>query len=112
MQAPPDRSTAALEFAVAAIAAGHEIERVFFLREGTQCARVGSVATRWTRLARQHAVELSVCVSGAARRNLFDDLGASQHGAVAGNIAPAFAVSGLGLLVDAIASADRVLTFL
>lgn len=111
VQAPPSRSTAALEFATAALVAGHKIPRVFFLREGSETARAGDAAFRWAALARQYSVELSVCVSGAARRNLYDEVSAREHAAAA-NVAPGFSIAGLGLMVDAIANADRVMTFL
>ena len=112
VQASPADSVVALEFAGAALAAGHAIERVFFLGRGTECARIGAVAAGWTQLAQQRGTELSVCVSGAARRGLYDAATAADHGAPTGNIAAAFSLAGLGLLVDAIASSDRVLTFL
>ena len=112
VQSPPATSGAALAFAAAALAAGHEIVRVFFLREGTRCAQQGAAAARWTQLAQSQALELSVCVSGAARRQLFDDVTVQAPLGAQPNIAPAFTIAGLGLLIDAITTADRVVTFL
>lgn len=112
VQASPANSGAALAFATAALAAGHDIARVFFLREGTRCAHPGVAAEGWTGLAQTHALELSVCVSGASRRQLFDAVTAQEQHGVLPNIAPAFTIAGLGLLIDAIANVDRVVTFL
>ena len=111
VQAPSSRSSVALEFARSALAAGHSIPRIFFLRQGSEIAREGAAATGWSQLAAAHGVELSVCVSGATRRDLYDASSGQAQGKQR-NIADGFTIAGLGLMVDAIANADRVVTFL
>ena len=109
----------AARFARAAIDRGHQVLRVFFLDEGT---RTGSSVTvmpqdepdrlqPWVELAREHGVDLVLCISSALRQGMLDEEEASRHERQAVTVHPAFSVSGLGHLVDATTSSDRVLTF-
>lgn len=64
------------------------------------------LCVRWTDLAREHGVDLVLCVSAAQRRGLLAEDGTNE-----GRIAPGFRVGGLGLWVEACGKADRVLIF-
>jgi tRNA 2-thiouridine synthesizing protein D len=109
----------AARFAKGVLARGHSITRVFFLDAGTGNGAVATVFPQdeagplqpWVELAEQHGVELILCIASALRYGMLDDSEASRHEKHAATIHPAFTVSGLGQLVDATASADRMITF-
>ena len=92
----------------AALAAGHEVPRVFFYHDGVNVATRLSlppqderhIQQNWTALAREHGVDLVVCVAAALRRGIKDEV-----------LAPGFRISGLGQLVDSGIKADRFVTF-
>ena len=98
----------AYHFAAAAIAAGHDLMRVFFYHDGVYNAtRLTEppqddrhIVNRWSALQAQHQVDLVVCVAAALRRGIKDEV-----------LAPGFRISGLGQLVDAGIKADRTVTF-
>ena len=101
-------SDSAYLFAKAAIAKGHEIQRVFFYHDGVYNAtRLTEppqddrhVVNRWSALKAEHNVDLVVCVAAALRRGIKDEV-----------LAPGFRISGLGQLVDSGIKADRMVTF-
>ncbi|TDG13953.1 sulfurtransferase complex subunit TusD [Seongchinamella unica] len=109
----------AVRFAQRAIARGHRIERVFFLDEGVSTGSQVAVFPQdeedrlapWIELARQHDVELVLCISSALKRGMLDAAEADRFDRPGPTAHPAFVISGLGQLVDAAASADRLLTF-
>ena len=112
-----NRSAAA--FAHALLAAGHDIERVFFLDEGTRSGDALAVWPQdeagplplWRSLAQEHGVELVLCISSALRRGMLDDAEAQRWERHAHSIAPEFSIGGLGLLVDATQTSERLVTF-
>jgi tRNA 2-thiouridine synthesizing protein D len=101
-------SDTAFQFASAALAAGHEVMRVFFYHDGVYNAtRLTEppqddrhIVNRWSSLKEKHGVDLVVCVAAALRRGIKDEV-----------LAPGFRISGLGQLVDAGIKADRTVTF-
>ncbi len=101
-------SDSAYLFCRAAIAAGHEVMRVFFYHDGVNNANKLSeppqddrnIVKRWSELAQQHGVDLVVCVAAALRRGIKDEV-----------LAPGFRISGLGQLIEAGIEADRLVTF-
>ena len=109
----------AAAFAQAAVSRGHQINRVFFLDEGT--ANGSNVAIfpqdekdrlqPWLDLAENHGVELVLCISSALKRGMLDEAEAMRYECAAATVDPAFVISGLGQLIDATASADRLVTF-
>jgi len=109
----------AYHFAAAALRAGHEIVRVFFYHDGVNNGSRLSVppqddrniGERWSKLAREHGVELILCVAAAQRRGLLDADEARRAGKDGDNIAPGFQISGLGQLIDAGIQADRLIVF-
>ncbi|WP_170287360.1 sulfurtransferase complex subunit TusD [Halioglobus maricola] len=109
----------ACAFAQAAIAAGHEVNRVFFLDEGTSTGSATAVFPQdeadrlapWVSLAEAHDIDLVLCISSAIKRGMLDTTEARRYERAATTVHPAFTVSGLGQLVDAGAGADRLLTF-
>jgi tRNA 2-thiouridine synthesizing protein D len=112
-------SDTAYQFAKAALAKGHEIYRVFFYHDGVNNATRltippqddRNVVNRWSDLAKQHNLDLVVCIAAAQRRGLLDENEATRQGRDANNIAPGFRISGLGQLVEAGIQADRLVVF-
>jgi tRNA 2-thiouridine synthesizing protein D len=102
----------AYQFIKAALANGHDIPLVFFYYDGVCNAQVSSFggeddfSARWSALAREHGLDLVLCVSAAQRRGLV-----STDGKDEGLLAPGFRIGGLGQWVDACLKADRVLNF-
>ena len=98
----------AYKFVTAALAAGHEVPRVFFYHDGVNVATRLSVPPQderhiqqnWTALAKEHGVDLVVCVAAALRRGVKDEL-----------LAAGFRISGLGQLVEAGIRTDRLVVF-
>lgn len=109
----------AYQFIKAAIEKGHEIYRVFFYHDGvhngTRLAVPPSddrnITELWSQLAKEHGVDLVICIAAAQRRGVLDATEAERQGKDAHNIAPGFRISGLGQLVEAGIQADRLLTF-
>lgn len=109
----------AYKFVSAALAAGHEVPRVFFYHDGVNVATRLSVPPQderhiqqnWTALAEQHGVDLVVCIAAAQRRGMLDDKEAERQGKDASNLAPGFRISGLGQLIEMGIQTDRLVTF-
>jgi tRNA 2-thiouridine synthesizing protein D len=101
-------SDSAYQFAAAALARGHTVQRIFFYHDGVYNAtRLTEppqddrhVVNRWTALATEHQVDLVVCVAAALRRGIKAEV-----------LAPGFRISGLGQLVDSGIKTDRLITF-
>ena len=98
----------AYQFVKAALAKGHQVLRVFFYYDGVNNANRLSepqaddrnLVKLWGDLAREHDVDLVVCVAAALRRGMKDDI-----------LAPGFRISGLGQLIEAGIAADRLVVF-
>ena len=81
-------SDTAWHFTRAALAAGHEIFRVFFYHDGvnngtrltTPPQDDRHIQRRWTELAEAHGVDLVVCVAAAQRRGICDSDEAKRNG--------------------------------
>ncbi len=101
-------SDSAYRFTVAALAKGHEIYRVFFYNDGVNNANRLSepqsddrnLVALWSALAKEHDVDLVVCVAAALRRGIKDEI-----------LEEGFRISGLGQLVEAGIQADRLVVF-
>jgi len=101
-------SDSAWQFCQAAIAAGHEIQRVFFYHDGVNNATKlteppqddRNVVARWAKLAEEHGVDLVVWVAAALRRGIVEK-----------NLAQGFRISGLGQLVESAIQSDRLVVF-
>jgi len=95
-------------FAKAALAKGHQVQRVFFYHDGVNNSTKLTeppqddrhIVNRWSKLAEEHGIDLVVCVAAALRRGIRDE-----------NLAPGFRISGLGQLVESGIQADRLVVF-
>lgn len=109
----------ALNFARALVARGHVLVRVFFYHDAVHVATRLAAPPRddrdltagWADLARDHGIDLVVCVAAAQRRGVVDDAQRQRHGLDADNLASGFRVAGLGQLVDAVVDSDRFVVF-
>ena len=112
-------SDSAYHFTKAALDKGHEIFRVFFYHDGvnngtrltTPPQDERNIVNRWSELAKEHNLELVVCVAAAQRRGIADAEEAKRNGKDADNIAEGFRISGLGQLIEAGIQSDRLVTF-
>lgn len=112
-------SDSAFEFAKAAIEKGHEVFRVFFYHDGVNNGTSLAVPpqddrhipNRWSELAKEHKVDLVLCVAAAQRRGILDEDEAKRNGKTSNNVADGFRISGLGQLIEAGIQSDRMLVF-
>ncbi len=119
---PPHGSSAALSalrFAESAQRLGHRIHRVFFYHQGVLTGLGEAVAPQdeadvqagWLAFAEQHGVELAVCIANALKRGLLDERERDRYGSRALTLNPAFTLTGLGQMIEAMLAADRFVTF-
>lgn len=109
----------ALKFSEAAIAAGHQISRIFFYHEGVYAAlnsRVppqdeGDVTAEWQAFAQQNDVELAVCIANGLKRGILSEGERARYEKSSATLADGFELVGLGQLIDAIATSDRYIEF-
>ncbi len=112
-------SDSAYRFTQAAIKMNHSIYRVFFYHDGIHH---GSALTTppqdeqnfselWANLAKQHNIDLVVCIAAALKRGLLNQQEANRYNRDSANLAPGFTISGLGQLLDAAVTSDRLITF-
>ena len=112
-------SFSALQFSRAVLRSEHELYRVFFYHDGVLVASSLCVppqdelnlALDWQTLATEAGVDLVVCIASALRRGVLDKGEARRYQKEAGNLLTGFTISGLGQLVDAAITADRLVTF-
>ena len=108
----------ALNYAQAVLAAGHDIVRVFFYHDGVHTASSliaapqdeTDVARRWQQFGLDNNIELIACIASCLRRGILDETESKRYDKGAANLAPGFTISGLGQLIDASMTADRVIT--
>jgi tRNA 2-thiouridine synthesizing protein D len=109
----------AYRFIKAALAQGHEVFRVFFYHEGIYHAFKHNtppddelqLTSCWGELAERHSIDLVVCISAAQRRGLLCADEAERRGKQDDDLAAGFRIAGLGLWVEALLEADRVIVF-
>jgi tRNA 2-thiouridine synthesizing protein D len=112
-------SDTAYQFAKAALEKGHEIFRVFFYHDGVNNATRlttppqddRNVIQRWSDLAKEHNLDLVVCVAAAQRRGIADADESKRNGKDADNIQEGFRISGLGQLIEGGIQSDRLVVF-
>ena len=93
--------------------------RVFFYHDGIYHALKYATppddelqfTAQWSELARQHQIDLVVCISAAQRRGLLCADEAKRQGKADDDLAEGFRISGLGQLVEATLESDRFIVF-
>lgn len=112
-------SLSALNFARALIEKGHRITRIFFSGNGVLNANALCVAPQdeihlpqsWQTLGKENSIEMMVCVSSALKFGIINEQEAMRYSKENHSLLDGFELSGLGQLVDACLSNDRVLRF-
>ncbi|AVF36172.1 sulfurtransferase complex subunit TusD [Rahnella sikkimica] len=113
------QASAAYQFALALIACGHQLDSIFFYREGVLNGNLLSapasdefdLVRSWQRMAADHQVALNVCVAAALRRGVIDETEAHNQGHGQTNLQPGFHLTGLGSLAEASLTCDRLVQF-
>jgi tRNA 2-thiouridine synthesizing protein D len=116
-QAPATRR--ALRFTEAALAAGHEVVRVFFYQDGVHNASANvvapqdetDIAAEWRSLIITHGLDAVVCIAAALRRGTLNAEEAARWERPAATVLPPLELSGLGQLHEAVQEADRLMCF-
>ncbi|HMY82133.1 MAG TPA: sulfurtransferase complex subunit TusD, partial [Agitococcus sp.] len=118
--APIESSNAwhAYYFAKTALEQGHQVSP-FFYNDGVTVAtrlilnhdNANSLNQCWQNLAKQHQLELAVCVAAALRRGITDADNSHRHHLQGDNLADGFTLTGLGTLTDLMINSDRFLQF-
>lgn len=109
----------ALLFTEAALAAGHEVVRLFFYQDGVHNASSNivfpqdelDVAAAWRVLIERHQLDAVVCIAAALRRGVLDDNETQRYARPAANSQAPWVLSGLGQLHEAAQMADRLVCF-
>ena len=112
-------SLSALRFTQAAIAAGHEIVRLFFYCDGVHNTNALSVSPQdefdlvraWNTLIIENEIDAVSCVSSALKRGILNTQEAARYERSGGNLLESVSLSGLGQWVDATLHSDRVVSF-
>ncbi|MGB5708020.1 MAG: sulfurtransferase complex subunit TusD [Arenicellales bacterium] len=112
-------SDSAYYFTRAVLSQGHEIMRVFFYHDGvnngtrltTPPQDDRNITNRWSDLAKEHDLDLVVCVAAAQRRGIVDEDEQKRNSKDTNNIADGFRISGLGQLIEAGIQSDRLVAF-
>ncbi|ELP24163.1 tRNA 5-methylaminomethyl-2-thiouridine synthase TusD [Pantoea agglomerans 299R] len=113
------QATSAYLFARALLTAGHQLDSVFFYREGVlnanQLTAPASdefdLVRAWQALHQEHGVALNICVAAALRRGVSDLQEADRLQLAGSNLQPGFTLSGLGALAEAALSCERMVQF-
>ena len=109
----------AYRFTCSALEGGHQIHRIFFYHDGVYNAADShlppqdeqSLSVHWQALSQQHSLDLTVCISAAKRRGVFDDVEAKRHQLTGANLADGFTLGGLGQYTEAVLVSDRIVSF-
>jgi len=113
------QATSAYLFARALLTAGHQLDSVFFYREGVlnanQLTAPASdefdLVRAWQALHQEQGVALNICVAAALRRGVSDAQEAARLQLAGSNLQPGFTLSGLGALAEAALSCERMVQF-
>lgn len=109
----------ALEFARAAVASGHTIDRVFLYGDGIHLASSLSCPPSdetdwneaWAGFLTAHSITAVACIASALRRGLLDAAEQKRYEKAAANLATPFEIAGLGDWVEGLMQSSRVLYF-
>ena len=109
-------SALAVQLAEALLVNGHQLDQIFFYREGVYNGNAFSypandeinILAVWQKLAKQYQVRLNLCVAAAQRRGVVS-VESSQDNQQQ-NLAEGFEIAGLGEFSRALLEADRLIT--
>ena len=109
----------AQRFVHAAIDSDHHIEQVFFYHDGVYEGDSNKSPAQddpknphqWQSLADRGQFALNVCIAAGTRRGVLNDAEADRLNKPLANLAGRFELVGLGVFVEGLINADRVITF-
>ncbi len=109
----------AYRYAKAALETKVKVDRVFFYQSAVHTASAISCTPRdehnlyqaWQDLKNGYQLDMVVCIAAAARRGMIDASEAKRHQKDSYNMSDAYELSGLGQLIEAIATTDKLITF-
>ena len=109
----------AYQFATAALAQGHSIQRAFFYQDavliGNELIATPQdefdIQSAWQALGKAHDIPLVLCVASCLRRGILDDREAERFEKSGTSVAESFEIGGLGQLIDASLQSERLITF-
>jgi len=112
-------SSLAQRFVTAVAPSPHQIEQIFFYHDGVSEADANRAPaqddpksiTSWQSLAAEGTFPLNVCIAAAARRGVLSESEAKRHGKPSANLANGFELVGLGVFIEGLINADRIVTF-
>ncbi len=110
-------SLTALNLARALVEKGHKISRIFFSGNGVLNANALCVPPQdevhlpqsWQILGKENNIEMMVCVSSALKHGIINEQEAKRYNKDHHSILDGFELTGLGQLVDACLTSDRVI---
>lgn len=109
----------ALSFCKAAVAAGHQLYRIFFYEDGVLVGSNLNVSPQdepdlnadWAAFVQAHHLDAVICIASALKRGILNAGEAARYEKPAANLREDFDISGLGQWVDACIHSDRVVSF-
>ena len=109
----------AYQFATAALAEGHSIQRAFFYQDAVLIGNKliatpqdeFDIQSAWQALGKAHDIPLVLCVASCLRRGILDDREAERFEKSGTSVAESFEIGGLGQLIDASLQSERLITF-
>ena len=109
----------ALSFCEAAVAAGHQLYRIFFYEDGVLVGSNLNVSPQdepdlnadWAAFVQAHQLDAVICIASALKRGILNAGEAARYEKPAANLRENFDISGLGQWVDACIHSDRVVSF-
>ncbi|WP_331345797.1 sulfurtransferase complex subunit TusD [Cellvibrio sp. UBA7661] len=112
-------SYTAYQFATALLNQGHHLHRVFFYQDGVHNASNLTIQPQdefdlqraWQELAKNHNLDIVVCIAAALKRGIIDEREAQRYNKASHNLVNGFSISGLGQLIEAAAISDRLINF-
>jgi tRNA 2-thiouridine synthesizing protein D len=112
-------SYSAYKFALALLAQGHKLHRLFFYHDGVHNGSdlaappqdELNLPSAWQKLVQDFEVDAVVCIASGLRRGLLNKEEAVRYEKSASNLNANFTISGLGQLVEAAVVSDRLVTF-
>ncbi|MFL0809448.1 MAG: DsrE family protein [Agarilytica sp.] len=109
VNAPPQSSAsaAALDFCRALCDSNNTLHRIFFVSHGVLNAHSEStLCMHWQSLIEENQLDACCCVNSCIHHQLANSSGLAQT-----TMNKAFAIAGLGLLVEASVNSERLITF-
>lgn len=112
-------SLSALQYAKAALEAGHSIERVFFYHNGVHTGSSlqtpqqdeTNLYSEWAQLSGDSDIDLVICIAAALKRGNLNKEESHRYDKEQFNVQAPFELSGLGQLLDAQINTDKLITF-